>query len=250
MYRATSLPYWFGSQGQLKANMGSVVAGRALGLVCDVSTRPEDTIVGDKWIDFMASGKTVLGCESGSSVLDSHGQIREQIRTLLRSNPDLTFEEVSQHMPPGWDDYQFFAISPRHFEAVLTKTCQVLVEGYYDGVLEADKHYIAIKRDFSNLDEVLVKIRDTALLQAIADQAYNDIYLSGKHTYQQFARQIEQAIAAHEQYGERRDAINSMRWRVGAPLAGVASDLELASGQLKRKLFHFVRDQLLRRQPL
>ena len=40
-------------------------------------------------------------------------------------------------MPRGWDSYAFFAISPRHLEAVITKTAQVLVEGRYSGVLGA-----------------------------------------------------------------------------------------------------------------
>ena len=41
-------------------------------------------------------------------------------------------------MPSGWDSYAFFAISPRHLEAVITKTAQVLVEGRYSGVLEPE----------------------------------------------------------------------------------------------------------------
>ena len=49
----------------------------------------------------------------------------------------------------GWDSYAFFAISPRHLEAVVTKTAQVLVEGSYSGVLEPERHYIPVRRDFS-----------------------------------------------------------------------------------------------------
>ncbi len=99
----------------------------------------------------------------------------------------------------GWDDYRFFALSPRHFEAILTKTCQVLVEGRYDGILEAEKHYIPLKRDFSNLEEVLEKVQDKAAVQVMAERAYEDIYLSGKYTYRTFASDIERALLSRKQ---------------------------------------------------
>lgn len=197
VYRASHLPYWFGSHGQLKHQIATAVAecGQKHGLPCDISTRTEDTIVGDRWLDFLASGKAVIGCESGSSVLDRRGEIRAQIQAMLRKEPDLSFTEVSEQLPVGWDDYRFFAISPRHFEAIITKTCQILIEGHYDGVLEANKHYIPLKRDFSNLDEILEKLKDQHYVQEIVDRAYNDIYLSDNYTYRKLATDMESALS-------------------------------------------------------
>ena len=42
----------------------------------------------------------------------------------------------------------------------MTKTAQILVEGRYSGVLEPERHYLPVRRDFSNLDEVLERARD------------------------------------------------------------------------------------------
>jgi hypothetical protein len=197
VYRASHLPFWFGSQGQLKHLVGSVVAdaARGTGLSTDVSTSLEDTIVGDAWLPFLASGRVVLGCESGSSVLDRRGEVRAAIQSMLLAEPELTFDEVSARLPAGWDDYRFFAISPRHFEAVITKTCQVLVEGHYDGVFEAGRHYIALRRDFANLDDVLEQIRDSRLTQEIADRAYEEIYCSGRYTYRDLAAKLEPSFS-------------------------------------------------------
>jgi hypothetical protein len=197
VYRATYLPYWFGSHGQLKHQIADIVAKRAGShhLRCDISTRVEDTIVGDCWLDFLASGRAVIGCESGSSVLDRRGEIRTRIQAMLRQDRTLSFEEVNKRLPKGWDDHRFFAISPRHFEAVITKTCQILVEGNYDGVLEADKHYIPLKRDFSNINDVLEKIKNTCYVQTMVEQAYRDICMSGKYTYMKFAEDIEIALS-------------------------------------------------------
>ncbi len=196
VYRASHLPYWFGSQGQLKHQIASVIApaAQSRGLTTDISTRSEDTIVGEGWLDFLMRGRVVLGCESGSSVLDRRGEVRAAIQHMLRNEPSLNFAEVSARMWGGWDAYRFFAISPRHFEAIMTRTCQVLVEGTYDGVLEPERHYIPLRRDFSNVDEVLEQVRDSTLVRSIADRAYDEILLPRAHTYRRVAEVVENAM--------------------------------------------------------
>lgn len=192
VYRARNLPYWFGSHGQLKHRIAEVVQERAghFGLSTDISTRPEDTIYGDGWLDFLLSGRAVIGCESGSSVLDERGEIQRQISGLLAEQPDLSFAELDAQMPPGWDSYAFFAIGPRHLEAVITKTAQVLVEGRYSGVLEPERHYIPLRRDFSNLGEALERLLDVEAVEEMAERAYRDVYLSGRYNLQTLADQL------------------------------------------------------------
>jgi hypothetical protein len=192
VYRARNLPYWFGSHGQLKHRIAGVVQERAdeLGLATDISTRAEDTIYGDDWFDFLMSGRAVIGCESGSSVLDARGEVQRRVRQLLAEQPDLTFEEVDARMASGWDSYAFFAISPRHLEAVITKTAQVLVEGRYSGVLEPERHFIPLRRDFSNLDEALERLRDADEVEAMAERAYAEVYLSGRNNLGVLAEQL------------------------------------------------------------
>lgn len=192
VYRARNLPYWFGSHGQLKHRIAEAVQERAgaLGLTTDISTRPEDTIYGAGWLDFLSSGRAVIGAESGSSVLDARGEIKRRISRLLAERPNLTFEEVDAQMPEGWDSYAFFAVSPRHLEAVITKTAQVLVEGHYSGVLEPERHYIPLRRDFSNLDEALERLHDVAAVEAMTERAYNDVYLSGRNSLGLLAEQL------------------------------------------------------------
>jgi hypothetical protein len=97
---------------------------------------------------------------------------------------------VDAQMPSGWDSYAFFAISPRHLEAVITKTAQLLVEGSYSGVLEPERHYIPVRRDFSNLDEGLERLRDVEAVEAMAERAYREVYLSGQHNLGVLADQL------------------------------------------------------------
>ena len=196
VYRAARLPYWFGSHGQLKHRIGDAArrSTRALGLDSDVSTDSRDTIFGDRWLEFVMSGRAIVGAESGSSVLDPRGLVRRRIERLLAVRPELTFEEVSEQMPEGWDSYEFFALSPRHLEAVITKTAQVLVEGSYSGVLEAGRHYLPVRSDLSDLDDALEQLQDPSVGARITEQAYEDIYRSKRYTYSVFADEVWHAL--------------------------------------------------------
>ena len=206
VYRARNLPYWFGSHGQLKHRIADVVRGRAgeLGLKTDISTRDEDTVYGDRWMDFLMTGRAVIGSESGSSVLDLRGEIQRQVSRLVAQQPDLSFDELDAQMPAGWDSYAFFAISPRHLEAVVTKTAQVLVEGDYSGVLEPERHYIPLRRDFSNLDAALDRLRDVEAVEAMTERAYEDVFLSGRNNLAVLADQL---LAEAEEPRTRRLAL-------------------------------------------
>ena len=206
VYRAQQLPFWFGSHGQLKHRIGEVVAGKAPehGLKVDISTDPKDTILGDAWADFLMSGRTVIGTESGSSVLDSTGEIQTRIRALVAANPKVTFAEVDAEMPLGWDGYAFFAISPRHLEAVIARSCQLLVRGTYSGVLQPDRHYLPIDPSLDDLDEVLERLRDLPHLQEIADRAYEDVMNNGACHMERFAHKLLEAVPRERRHSVRR----------------------------------------------
>ena len=75
----------------------------------------------------------------------------------------------------------------------MTGTCQVLLEGDYNGILLPEVHYIAVKKDYSNLDRVLLTMRDEQARQAIVRRAYQDIVASGAWTYGRF---VEDVLAA------------------------------------------------------
>jgi hypothetical protein len=223
VYRARHLPYWLGSHGQLKHQVGEAVAARASAheLDVDISTRPQQVVLGSAWLDLLASGRATVGAESGSSTLDRHGELGAALAQQLEADPDLTFEEFAARMPPGWDDYRFFAVSPRHLEAVVTKTAQLLVEGRYSGVLEAGAHYLPIRRDFSNLDDVLEQARDPKLQADLAARAYEDVYQSGRFSFRRLSETVGQMVSEHAQVrGGRRPSLQFAR-----PLAAAQAEL-------------------------
>ncbi len=192
-YRARRIPYWLGSHGQLKGDVADAfLAHEGLATISsDISTRPSDVFYGKDWMRFLLRCRTVLGCLGGASLHDPEGVIRHKVEEYVKLHPEAGFKEVEKACFPGLDnDLHLFALSPRHFECAMTKTCQVLIEGDYDGVFLPDIHFIELKKDFSNISEVLEKVKDKALCEQMAERTYRDVILSEKYTYRAFADQV------------------------------------------------------------
>lgn len=192
-YRAWRAAPWLGRHGYLKAQIDNVFQREApkWGLITDISTRPEDTFLGDDWYRFLLRCKYTIGIEGGASILDRDGSIKKKTEDYLVQHPEASFEEVEAACFPNLDgSLGLFAISPRHLEACATRTCQVLVEGDYNGALVAGKHYIELKRDLSNINQVLDIIKQDELRSEITERAYRDIVESERYTYKRFVEFI------------------------------------------------------------
>jgi hypothetical protein len=162
-YRTRKLPFNFGRFGQLKSQVGERLRDRLAGssLVHDVEVGEAFRIDGDAWIRFLRSCKFVLGAPSGSSIHDPSGAIDMSVQSFLSEQPNADFDTVERACFPGIDGrHEFSVLSPRVFEASMAGCCQVLVRGEYGGLLRPDEHYLPIERDFSNLDEVLERLKD------------------------------------------------------------------------------------------
>jgi hypothetical protein len=195
-YRAKALTPRFGQLGQLKHTIAERVApaAGAAGLRVDISTDPRDAVLGGRWFPFIASARAVLGSESGASAIDRRGELAAAERTMLAERPDLNFAEFDAAMPDGWDLQLPGSVGPRHLEAAAARTCQVLVEGGYDGVLEPEVHYLPVRPDGSDADAVVERLADRKLVEATATRAYADLVLSGRYGYAALAVQLERVL--------------------------------------------------------
>lgn len=191
-YRARRVPFWLGRHGQLKGAIADrLLALEGSPLRLDVSTDPRDVFVGRDWYRFLARCRAVAGCEGGASLLDPDGALRERVDAFVATRPTATFDEVERACFPGLDgNLKLFAASPRHFEAAMTRTAQVLIEGHYQGLLVPDRHYIPLRADFSNLSDVLAQVGDRARCEAVAERAFADLVASGRYTYRRFVETL------------------------------------------------------------
>ncbi len=188
-YRAWKAEYWVGRHGMLKLQIAEKFLDHCanLPLKLDISTDQNSIFYGMDWYRFMLRCKSMIGVEGGSSILDFHGSIRKSINEYLKRNPRAPFEEVEEYCFPGLDGkLNVKALSPRHLEACATKTCQILLEGDYSGVLKPHLHYIELKKDFSNIDDAIKQMQDEKIRKEITERAYQDIVLSGKYSWKNF----------------------------------------------------------------
>ncbi len=85
-------------------------------------------------------------------------------------------------------------ISSRHFEAAATGTCQILVAGHYNGILEAGRDYIALDPDLANVGEAIERFRDPAERRRVADAAH--VLVHDAHTYSHRLAALHEAVSA------------------------------------------------------
>lgn len=185
-YRAYKSPPWLGRHGFLKTKIADVFLAEAPKhkFIINISTEEKDTILGDDWLKFMASCKYFIGVEGGSTIIDPDGEIFKNGTEYTKQHPNASFEELEKLFFAGMDgNLGLIAISPRHLEACVTKTCQVLIEGDYNNVLKPNVHYIELKKDFSNLEHVFQQMKDEVLRKKYVAAAYADVVASQNYTY-------------------------------------------------------------------
>lgn len=192
-YRARNLPQWLGRHAHMKTIIADVFNQKVtkFRIKTDISTNPKDTFFGHSWYKFMCRCKYMIGVEGGATINDPDGSIAIKSRRYLEANPNCTFEEIEAACFPGLDGkLQLIAISPRNLEACATRTCQVLVESTYNGILKPHIHYIPLKKDLSNIEDVLRTIEKDEKRKEITDNAYRDIVASGLYSYRNFAKLV------------------------------------------------------------
>ena len=205
-YRARRLPDWLGETSVAKFLVADAVtaflAENVTGMTADISTNPRDMLYGNSWRSMLVKSRTVLGSESGVSVLDFDGSIHDYSKNHDRLN---TLEYAKMH----GKKFHLSGISPRHFEAASTKTCQLLVEGGYSGILNSRRHYIPINPSFSNLESVLKDAEDIEKCERIAEVAYKEITQNERYSEKYFVKTLLEPSNAHE-----RSQVTSDRVRV------------------------------------
>lgn len=188
-YRTVSTASW-GRFNLMKATLAQVFTEKSLQykLNCDIKIGEKYFHLGNKWFEFLSDCKYTLGIEGGSRILDWDGSIWMLVNESQRNIKISSSEDLADSFVPlnREGEINVVAISPRHLEACITKTVQILVEGDYNNILLPNIHYIPLKEDLSNVDDILISLSDDVNRKRIADNAYNDIVKSGKYTYNAF----------------------------------------------------------------
>lgn len=191
-YRARKNPFWLGEFSIRKWKIAEeFLKLNVKDLIFDISTKEKDTIYGKDWHKFIENSKFFLGVEGGASFLDPKGITRSEVEKFTINNSEITFDLVENlFLSNKRRKINYKQLTPRIFEAISRKACLVLMEGFYNGILIPNKHYIPVKEDFSNLEYVIRRLRDIDGAKKMIENTYNDIILSGKYSYESFVKLI------------------------------------------------------------
>jgi hypothetical protein len=201
-YRGRRLPYYMGRGSQEKHLIGVEFKQRAapLGLRVDIETDENKRIYGRAWLRFLGNCRAVLGVETGVSVFDINNTVRPQYAKICKGHPDTSYPDCNFKefhdtvLAPHEDRIFYRTIGPRHFEAAAFRTCQILFEGKYSGILKPMVHYIPLKKDFSNFEEVIRAFRNDDLRREMTENCYRDLIESGKYSYERFIKGFDEEM--------------------------------------------------------
>ena len=226
-YRGRPLQPFMGSGALEKVVIGERFKelAAASGLRVDIDTGEHGRLYGNSWYEFLGRCNAVLGVESGTSYLDLEDEVYRDYQERLADGRPVTLEALQEGPLGRWDhNFSYRTISPRHFEAAAFRICQVLFEGEYSGVLAPMVHYVPLKKDFSNLDEVVRLIGDRQVRDELTENAYRDLIDSGEYSYARFVQGVDADLiaAGHEPAIE--------------PAARARVDAALRRGRMGRRL--------------
>lgn len=196
-YRGRNIGYWYGNLAREKLEIGIKMKNICIdrGLNVDIEWEEDKRIYAEQWLKWLSSCKATLGTESGSNIFDDKGKLKKLVKRILKKYPDISYKEVfEKYLKPYEGVIKMNQISPKMFEAISLKVALILYEGEYSGILKPNKHYIVLKKDFSNIEEVLEKLKDDEYLQELVDNAYTDIMSNYKLSYKWLIEYIDTCI--------------------------------------------------------
>jgi hypothetical protein len=199
-YRSRAMPFDLGDLGQEKTVIAErfQALARAEGLASEISVLERDRLYGRQWVKFLRDCRCVLGTSSGASVTDFTGEIRRACERHLALNPDAGYAEVKARFFADADwKVVIDTVSPRVFEAAALGCTLVQHEGSYGGILRPDEHYVCVRRDYSNVGDVIDRVRDRGFCREMAKRSHRDLIASGRYSFQAFACWFDGVLAKH-----------------------------------------------------
>lgn len=156
----------------------------------------EGTVPADEWADYLRRCNGTVGAESGTYYLDREGTLLAAAKRYEEEHPDATFEDVHERFfaRPEVEVVSGKCVSSRHFEAIGTQTCQILLEGHYNGILQPEEHYISVSKDLADLEDAIERFKDSDYRRALVTRAYE--YVLEQHTYAHRVRTLVDALAS------------------------------------------------------
>ncbi len=171
-YRSYASPFYTGNNERVEiANFFKIFADQK-GLTSDISLDPQDRFNSKDYAKFLNKCKFQIGTEAGTDYFELTDATRYSVNSYLDSR-QADWSEIYELFFRSKKKLPLRLITGRNIEAAACGTIQLLFEGEYNGFLKPDIHYIELKKDFSNINEVEKRMNDNHLLKEIRKNCFN-----------------------------------------------------------------------------
>ena len=159
----------------------------------DVSAR----LYGAHWGEFLARSRATIAIEGGSSMFDLDARFDNMSAAYLKKHPYADYDELYENVfKPYENNIIHKTITPRCLEAAYLKTAIIGYEGAYSGVLQPHRHYLVVKDDHSNVDEILDTLLDDEAISELVERTHEEIGLDPQYTYKTHIQRLDDLFSA------------------------------------------------------
>lgn len=197
VYRGRKLSAAYGRLAQEKSKIVDKLKSHPIieNIKHDLSYHEKDRLYGDDWINFIKNSKATLGTESGASVFDFTGDILKRVQAHEQAFPETSFDDLENLYFKDLDGkIKVNQISPRIFEAIALKTLLILYEGDYSGIIKPWQHFVPLKKDLSNINEVINFLKSPEKWRSMTERAFADVIASEKFSFENFVQDMDSEI--------------------------------------------------------
>jgi hypothetical protein len=235
-YRGRVYPAWHGEAGREKHEIGRkfLADAKRYKLKCDIAWDEKSRIYGLEWVQFMQKCRAILAVESGASVFDFDGSVSASVETFIsvlglsgrrsRQSRKLLGERSPYSKDPeSREVYEeireiFFKekqnlidlaqLSPRVFEAATLRTLLIMYEGQYSGAFKPWQHYVPLRKDHSNMNEVVEFLHNPIECAKMIARTYAEVCENEDYSYHKFISHFDQIVTTLS-VQERRSKVSS-----------------------------------------
>ena len=153
----------------------------------DVSIMAKDRFKFKDWAIFLNRCKSLPSTITGTDFFYLDDKIRKQVNkyydnyqtpislkfnkfdSTYKKKFNIIYEKFFKNLTTGT---KWRALTGKVIEAMGTKTINILVDGDYGPLLKPDEHYIPLKKNFSNFEECIEKVKDKNYFYKITENSY------------------------------------------------------------------------------
>ncbi|MDG1144163.1 MAG: hypothetical protein P8N92_05800 [Burkholderiales bacterium] len=173
-YRSFASTWYLGNNEKSEIAEYFLINAERFGVDVDISLDPSQRFDAEGYAAFLNSCRFQLGTESGGDRFELSDHTRKAVNSFMKANPNVDWPEVKRRFfHEDTETIPMRIISGRQLEAAACRTAQILFEGRYGGHFEPDIHYIPLQKNFANVDEVIMKMRDRTYCDLLIQAAYD-----------------------------------------------------------------------------